>query len=389
MTFSPLGPFVSISRRPDVLGRSLFWLSLALAMAFSSVFPNNPWVPRWPLLYAAVPILLCMISIRPTVAHWLWGLFLAIGAASLTWSIQALDTGGALLKFAILGGVFCLGGELKDPRGAYGGLVLGVAVSGLLAMVQWSGFHPVQAMDGSPSGLFLGKNSLAEICGPVLILAIGLRMWWAVPFLAFGTFVPETRSTLLGLGAGLVFLGVRGHGRKGLVVAIALALMGAALLYWDLTLSGRTISANTRLAILQVIVANLQPFGFGLGTFPAAMPMYEFAHSEPAQMVFELGLGIVPLVALMAYCLGGSLVVERIVLIVLVVESCFDFTFHEPVAAYLAALLAGRLCGYRDMRRWVEPDGRSSRESGVEFGWPRWAGSYGGEAAHGRAALSH
>jgi hypothetical protein len=92
-------------------------------------------------------------------------------------------------------------------------------------------------------------------------------------------------------------------------------------------------------------------WGWGTGSFWSVYPHFDLrigatanpeqAHNEFLTVLFELG--VPGLVAFLAFCatLMGPLDTPRLILIALLVESCFAFPLHMPVSAFLGMVAAG------------------------------------------------
>jgi hypothetical protein len=318
-------------------------LAFALAVAFIPGALRADTVGRYALLAVVVPFLVGFPP-RLTAGHLFGGLFLAWGAASLTWTSSIYDGLDELVTFLIMAGLFCIGSELRSMRPVYIGLGASIAINSAIAAVQWYGGE-------TPTGLFLIKNYLAEPAALVLIGLIGNRLWLFAALALPAVLLPHARGALVALAAaGAAWCWTRSRRLTGVVLAV----MAAACIGWLwLEPSGGDIAQ--RFAIWRDTIDCLTPLGHGLGAFftdyvghasryniMAARPAH--AHNDFLEIVYELGPGILPFMALLAYSLAGRRRTESLVLIAFCVEACFAFPLHFPVPSFLAALAAGHLC---------------------------------------------
>lgn len=348
--------------------------SFALMVAFVPGWSSPASASRWILLAAFIPLGLLFLPVRrPPI--WLV-VFLVWCALTLVWTENRWDGADALFKLGLFTGILCIGARLERIEPVIIGLGVGVAVNALIVLAQVAGFDPVDRIAGPTglgAGLFMNRNYLAEASALVLILAVGYRLWWLVPgcaiavipvaFLAPWNYgaslldllaMPMARGALLGLAvAALMWLWGRGwHASVAMIAALLLGMaVIPALIFPNGSFSERTIMWLSTLDGMTFA-------GNGLGSFyslfPSHAPAWDFltsrpvhAHNDWLEMAYETGLGFVAFLAWLAGAFRGPLRPERAALAAFVVMGCFGFPLHMPATLFVAALVAGRLCGAR------------------------------------------
>lgn len=318
-------------------------------------------VGRWTVAACGVALLLWTIRIKPGPGHW-WGLaFLGWCAASMLWTASMEDTAGSLLQLAVLAGAFCIGAETRDIRPCLIAVGCAALVSALFVVTQAGGVHPVYAAPaGTWPGLFLNRDTGAEFAAAALVAMIGLRRWELVPGAAVAALLPGSRGAVLALVAAAACWAWTQYPReRGRVLTVAIGAV-AVLAGAQLMDGSRLASLLERVAIWQVTALNLSPIGWGLGTYASLLPAFEYAHNEPLHFVFELGGGAVLLACLLAQSLREPEPCARAVLVAILAAALVGFPLHAPATAFLAAVLAGHLCGVRDRRLAAERDRRTA-----------------------------
>jgi hypothetical protein len=324
--------------------------------------------PRWALLAIAVPWLLR--EQRSTAAHVAGGVFLLWAGLTMAWNPAPLDGFGALLTLFVLACCFCLGTQLASLRPVIIGGAAALGISSVIAIAQYVGLHPILTQT-VVSGLFVNGNFMAEAAAMVLVAAVAERLWWVLPGVLPALVLPFARGAALACGVALIV-----HFRRS---AFLWSVVGGAVTATALYIAvkgGADISE--RLTIWQSTLNGVTLFGHGIGSFWSVYPAYdlrgavtstpEFAHNEFLHVAFELG--IVGLVLFVTFCvtLAGPLDTARLVLIVVLVESLFEFPLHEPTTAFLGMVAAG--CAVRN--RFVlwrgAADGRGFSAAGMADG---------------------
>lgn len=292
-------------------------------------------------------------------AHWFGLAILAWAAISVLWSPVMPDALAGMAQLLILSGAFCIGSMAGDLRPFLRATALAFCFCALIVLAARLGYRmpgmpfPLSATLGNP-------NFAGEAAAPIMVaigaLAIAERRTFDVA-LASGSglllFLSGCRGALLGVAAmGVIWLWPRSRvGATGLALLIVFGL--------GLTL-GRAPQRQAiieRAAIWRDSIDGLRVFGQGIGQYRAMLPRYghrlatfglnaEHAHNDLLEIAYELGLpGVLGICGffLLAF-IGPGAAAAKYALGTVLVESLFGFPFHEPVAGFIALVLAGRLC---------------------------------------------
>lgn len=335
---------------------SLFLLGLIATLAFCPNIIDAATAPRWAVLAAGIPIcfMLQPPAERPlgsTLPIWSYALALAI--VTIFWSSDWLGGVHEAIQLAILFSAFCLGATVRRAQPLWVGIECGVAVCAVIVVAQSLGWNGLP-QSVTPGGLFMNKNAMAEIALVAAVTSFMAGAWW---LFAAAMIVMALTASKAALGAlivaGAFYLAPRAPRiAMGIMVVMACALVAA--------FSGAAPSAAVRLEFWGAILSDLRLFGHGLGSYASDNLFAEFAHSEPLQALYELGIFMLPLLAIILYAAGAryEAPTEWIVLVALGVVSAFAFPFHLPATALAAAFAAGHLVGCRDRVRCGALDGR-------------------------------
>lgn len=312
-------------------------------------------VPRWTVLAFLVPLMLYWVDWRRVPHKVLLVSILAYAAASLYWIEVVPDGQLELFRLTLLLAVFCVGSVCVSIERCLTLMAVGVAMTLPLVILQTLGFSGIP-QTAPPAGLFLNKNVLAESAALLLIAMLYLR-WWVLSLVLFLIVVlAKEKAAYVGLvAAAIVYVFPRY--RIAAYLLIAASAVGVGLLI-------STPSALDRLDIWQDTVNGVTAFGQGVGSFYSMFPYAathsnvivirpEHAHNEYLHFLFELGAGSLLISALAYYALRGMLELERLLLVFVMAVAVFAFPLHMPLTAFVAALVAGRLCGtqYHDQHQ--------------------------------------
>ncbi len=177
------------------------WLLGAYAFAIGVAFwPGTPGAaisPRWALI--GVGVWLFVRPMQMTMQHGVIVLLLSWCALTLTWSQFGYDGIDAWLRLFFLCGAFWMGSSVESLRPVYIGFALSLGISSVIVIAQWYGWQGIpQAV--SPAGLFMNKNTVAEISALVLVGLIAERLWWYVPLVLPAFVIPQSRAAFLAVG---------------------------------------------------------------------------------------------------------------------------------------------------------------------------------------------
>lgn len=323
-----IGFLVMVAYVPGVTGAALptGWMAMWLVMPFLLLFHEIP---------------------RLTVVHWLGLTTLAYAVLSLLWFPNGL---WGLMKLAAMASVFVYASSLNDIRPVLRGLALGLGVSAVVAVFQSLGISVVYSADIKPAGLFINSNALAEASALLALLLVSARMWVWLPVTAPGL-ICSSRAVMLGLIVA-VLAWVWDRSRKAAVAlaTISAVALGIIIAYFPF---GNQNSVNQRLDLWRDTIDGLTWRGWGIGSFDFLYPMFashvntmvgrpQFAHNDSLQLLFELGIGALPLLIMVLVLLGVK-DDNRPAYACFLVISLFGFPTYLPVTGFLAALMAGRL----------------------------------------------
>jgi len=314
-------------------------------------------ITSWAVMWLVMPVLLLKCKIKITLIHILGMAFLSYAALSLLWSPHGMLE---LMQLLALASVFVWGSTLKDLKSVTIGLSIGLALSSVLAIFQFLGIETfVYTYHGiKPSGLFVNPNVYSEISVMVLLLILINKLWWYIPVVIPGLMV-SSRAVILGLGISLVVM-VWSKSKVISISILSLFLLTCCVIFFKSEIND---SIFVRLHVWQDMLAGFTIFGNGIGSFVYKFPEYnkhidgsvtifEFAHNDLLQLLFELGIGAIPLIIIVALLLMVKNE-YRSALIFFIVISSFGFPLHMPVTAFMLALVAAQLAksslGYSDI----------------------------------------
>jgi hypothetical protein len=328
--------------------------------------------PRWAVLSVAVPLMCVNLRVRPTVGHVFGGAFLAWTTLSLAWSINFADGVNELWKWMLLAGAFCVGAETDDLAGFWRGVGLAVAVCAAVVVAQLLGYSFVPQM-APPAGLFGNRIFLAELAALALIGLAG-RSWLALPAV-FVLAVATSFGAALGVGtAAAAWMWRRSRlaalALPPLILAVVVAVSPRPSV--ESGVERHMVSAAVRTALWLDVVTLVTPLGHGVGSYyaaeAAASPRQQamnvreaHAHDDPLELVFEFGAPAALLACVVWAALGAAPFRERLALVAFLAEGLVGFPLHNPATAFVAAVVAGHLCGCGSRLR--EPFARR-REAG-------------------------
>jgi hypothetical protein len=244
---------------------------------------------QWPVL--AVLLSFGLLQRGPfTVFHAAGLAFVAYAALRVPFSPAPDASVFGLWLVIIMGLSVWFGTVITNVRDLYAGLAIGGAVSSLLAVSQYFGWHPVaEVTPWNPPGLYLNSVQQGIILALIAVALISERMWVYVPLLVPGIFLAHSR------GAWVCFaVGILGCYVRHLWIFAAVAVAGAFYLLTPLSSSD-----ELRMLIWDTAWEHLKWLGWGPGVFytiamyhDGAFQLYpEYAHNDALQLVFEYGLG--------------------------------------------------------------------------------------------------
>jgi hypothetical protein len=302
-------------------------------------------MPRW-IVLAILPWFLRGNIM--TSAHWIGLAFIGWAAISLLWTPVFFWGVGGLFWLAFIAVFFMFGNAREDLRPLYIGCAWGMGVSSLLAIVQLSGYQPLEHKEPI-SGLFVNGNDMAGAAALILVALVAEKLYWYVPLVLPAFILPAGRGAFLAACVALAFH-FRAHWR--VVVPIAIAACFVMLVYSFSKGSSFIDSETERVTLWYSTWNGLIWTGHGIGSFwPAFLPYDlrvdptsrpETAHNELLTIAFELGaFGVLLTIAFCLALVRLAPAACSLVLIALLVESAIDFPLHLPVTAFLGLVCAG------------------------------------------------
>ncbi len=295
--------------------------------------------PQWSLLSAVLPFKIARIKFdTPTI---FFAAFIGYAALSLLWSPNFFDALYGFWQYAVLFLVYLYARDVENPMPLFHGIGLGLSLSSLLSIVQYAGFRPVlQTTFGAP-GLFYNSMVHGEALALALILFLLARVWIYVPFLIPGIVLSNSRAVIVALGIALLANRLR---RPWLMLLIA-ALGGLAMVF------SHGQSDIVRLQVWHAFAARLSLFGDGVGAtitnafFDGTNYIKpETAHNDAMQLLFEFGIGAVPMFAFSIIILRQTRAIFWPVFVAFVVMGFFSFPLFTPVTAFFGLFAAGLVC---------------------------------------------
>lgn len=313
-------------------------VGFAVATAIWPGITSAIFVPRWAVI--AVGLSICWKpGPRPLGWQLLLGLGLLASVISLLWTPD-LFTG--FYDLGLLGLLLLLAWQDWDFDSVMLGFAGGLgASSALLLLEAFSGLHLAEVATPA-AGLFFNRDFLAEAAAIVFVWASLRRCWWSVGAAALPLLLCQSRVALLAVGGSLGWHWARGSlVRGGILLAAGLLASG-----WAFSGVGaaKLLSASARVIGWKVGVLLVSWQGLGIGWWHWEVPYGHLVHSELLQMADELGLGVLPFLALAGLLLvRGEWRDEKTIFLAVGVEALLSFPLHLPGTAFLAALVAGQL----------------------------------------------
>jgi hypothetical protein len=293
---------------------------------------------QWPVLSILLPFSLWR-SGPVTIFHWLGLLFIAYGAARLSYTPIFNDGIFSLWPFCILGLSFWLGSTLNDLRGLYAGLAVGASVSSVLAVFQAFGYQGVPYVSISPAGIYANGVAQGIVLSLIVVALVSERMWLWVPLLLPGIVLCGSRGAWLALAVGLISTYVRS--------AWVLVIVVLAGLFFSSQISA---SDELRLLIWRTAASHLTWLGWGPGAFFSWLieyqgtPIYpEYAHNDALQLAAEYGIAAALPIGIFAFLLTRTAEREWPVIVTFAAASCYSMPLWVPTASFLVFVAAGRI----------------------------------------------
>jgi hypothetical protein len=282
---------------------------------------------------------------RVTLSSILLLVCLAYATLSFLWAPFHYEFLYGYSHLLLLAGAFLVGASIQSLRPVLIGSAVGLGINSLFVCIQLYGWSIVPQV-ASPAGLFMNKNLLAEFSVLILLGLFYERLWlWIIPVLPC-VILTSGRGALVALVAGLLLALPLWLGWM-----IAIVGVGAGISY---SFFATDPSMLQRFDIWMDTLQSLTWFGHGWGQFYITFPQFathmdtllqrpEHAHSDILELIYEIGLGIILIVAFVASLWRNKLIPEQAILLGFLVEGLFGFPLYIPTTAVVFAIVAGRL----------------------------------------------
>ena len=231
-------------------------------------------------------------------------------------------------------------GAAASLRALFRGLAIGLSVSSVVAVGQWSGWGP--ASYNLPGGL-LYNSAIQAVAIALVIVSLERADWRYVPAMLPGLLLAHSRGGYL---VAFVGLAARIFGWKGAV----LTLLAVAAV--SVTVMGT--SDLDRIMIWSVAWHDLQWFGHGPGSFANVLFQASdglhypgHVHNDYLQLAYEFGIWAAPAYLIYAAALIHTESPYWPAFAGFAAAGVFFFPLYTPVTAIIGAVLAGHiLCGH-------------------------------------------
>lgn len=330
----------------------MFYLAALLPVCFIAGYTGAFMPTQWAVLSLTLPLTLWVPAPR-LVLNWLGVAFFVWAFAGLLGAEGWYSAVLGLWYIFIWGLAYRWGSALSDLSPMWRGLAVGLSISAIVALAQHLGvaFPTTDATDfhGRNPGL-LFNPVISGLASAIVLVGLATHRLWLYTPLPF---------------LGLVLSGSRG-GWLILALTASLRIVGAwittALLV--LTILALTTFAGDsdiqRLQIWGIAIHGLTFFGWGPDSFndvyaviPDAVGPHlnhlEFAHNDYLQLLFEYGIGAIPLFILWACVLIHRGAREHSAGIALAIAASFCFPLYHPLTAFILCTVAGHLAADWDI----------------------------------------
>ena len=180
----------------------MFLLGLIAAICFVPGITGASIPTQWPFL--SISLLPSLWLSGPfTWAHKLGLFFLAYAALTTLWAHNYNTSVIGVWYLSVWALAFWLGTTQSTLRPLWHGLAWGVALSSLVAIFQWFGFHPVEVYPDQIAGLYFNSTMLGAATALMLVACLCHRLWLPMPPLAIGLILSHSRGAIAILIIGL------------------------------------------------------------------------------------------------------------------------------------------------------------------------------------------
>lgn len=268
------------------------------------------------------------------------------GASSLAYMLATSVGVWPAIHALSLAAAFLVGYQWQSPWPWH---VLAWVLLANLAAALWFGTE--YGIAGNPN--YFGVTLAIALAG-----CFAYSLWWYTPLLVFGIYWTNSRTAMGGAAVAL-FLGVW---RRYPAIAWCLALLA---ILGAVTVVKGDGSIAQRLGIWQMAINNITVLGSGWGSFTSAIDalpvktnltamLAPAAYNDFLQLVFELGIGVIPLLVFVALCCDGRDEGAWTVIATYAIMSLTYFPLWVPVAGHFTMLALGQLAASpkERIRQW-------------------------------------
>ncbi len=324
-------------------------LGFGVAITFWPGLMSAAVVPRWCLIALGLPLVswldprcLGPVTLALLIAY------VGYAGVSLLWAPDPMAGSNDLFRVLIFAGCVLAGANVEDPTMFMRAMGWGVTLSSVLIVMQSAGWSGI-AQATPPAGLFYNRDFAAELAAVFFVWAVFSRDIPLAVMLAIPLAVCGSRIALACAALGFVSARPRW-------AVLPVMIMGATVVSLTLWHPEKLTTLMARMDIWEFTLFGVTPFGEGLGGFAVAQPVWEYAHSDLLQSFYELGIGALPLLAIMVLALRAVDLPIRAAMACLVGEYATAFPLHLPATALVAGVLVGHLARKRvdvDVGRYV------------------------------------
>lgn len=322
----------------------MFYLGLIVSTCYVPGFTGALLPTQWALLSIILPFFLWR-PVIPGPAFWLGASSFLWAIASVTWAPSILSAAFGLWHFLVWALAFRLGATNLDLPALFRGLAIGLTINSGVAVLQAFDLNPVQSQPGiAPAGLLFNPTILGAACALTIVALLELRQFRYLLGPLIGLALTESRGAWL-----ILFVGLASRMLPRTVLALALVPLAYFITLYPAN------SDAVRLYIWAHALAHLSAWGNGIGSFDSYYYVIhdllfrdprlihpEFVHNDYLQLWFELGIGAIPLYAILAIALGQTKFPLRATLLSAAISGLFYFPLWCPLIAFILCVLTGR-----------------------------------------------
>lgn len=353
----------------------MFWIGAIVSLCYVPGVTGAYIATQWPVLAVLLSFWPFVRGGPVTAYHLLGAVFLTYATVHAWFSPVPYFSVFGLWLVWIMGLALWFGTTLtaSDKWRLYAGLAFGGAVSSLIAIFQYLGYQLLPTSSPAPAGLYVNSVQQGTVLALIAVALASERMWLLVLPLAPGIALSGSRGAWLALAIGLIGCYVRRIWLLGAVWIIGLFYLSTPL----------AVSDEIRVAIWGFAWHHLTWFGWGPGTFYATLLQIpngdwvhpEYVHNDALQLVYEYGIGALPMLALFIFVLRRTEAREWPVVLAFTVAGCYSMPLWMPIASFLVFVAVGRVLRGHAVVLWIgDFGGRHVVSRGCQADGASWGG---------------